>query len=183
MWAGYYVLHSLLATRSLKKTITGTKNGTRSYRLFYVLFSATALFAIMLFGASIRQVPFYTTTSLTKFVSLVIATGGIFIIKGAFREVSFRGFIGLTKERGQLVTSGIYSKIRHPLYSGTLLIMLGYIVFSPKWTSVIVFGTTVVYLVVGIWLEDRKLKATFGEEYVAYKTRVPSLFPYKFRRG
>jgi len=81
-----------------------------------------------------------------------------------------------------LKTTGIQAKIRHPLYSGTLLIFIGYFIFNPQLTNLIMLLSLFIYLPVGIRLEEKKLIDTFGEDYLRYKEKTPSLIPkLKFR--
>ena len=78
-----------------------------------------------------------------------------------------------------LVTTGLYGKIRHPIYTGRVLIAIGW---SLTWNSVyslfiipiIVWITFVA--VIKLWEEPELIKS-FGEEYDKYKRSTPSLFP------
>lgn len=77
----------------------------------------------------------------------------------------------------RLVTTGLRARVRHPLYLGHLLSMLG-------WT--IGTGTAANYLlsafaiVTGAWMirtEEHELVARFGDEYRDYQRRVPAILP------
>jgi protein-S-isoprenylcysteine O-methyltransferase Ste14 len=43
-------------------------------------------------------------------------------------------------------------------------------------TSMVITG----YFIIGAFLEERKLLAEFGEEYIGYQRRVSMLFPFKW---
>jgi protein-S-isoprenylcysteine O-methyltransferase Ste14 len=79
-----------------------------------------------------------------------------------------------------LVTTGLYRRMRHPLYTGGLLLIW----LAPLMTVnlLIVFMWLTVYLVVGAKLEERRLSQTFGEAYRQYKQRVPMFIP-SYRRA
>jgi protein-S-isoprenylcysteine O-methyltransferase Ste14 len=72
----------------------------------------------------------------------------------------------------QLVTRGLYSKLRHPIYVfgslawfGALLVLLG-------WSAVIIWLVVVVIEIARAWREERVLAEKFGAEYKAYRSRT-----------
>jgi len=78
----------------------------------------------------------------------------------------------------QLIESGPYALVRHPIYTGMLLMMLGTILFIG--TVGCVFG--LLLIVGGIWFklreEETMLLSAFGDQYVDYSARVPRLVPF-----
>lgn len=74
-----------------------------------------------------------------------------------------------------LVTTGAYAKIRHPLYTFTLLAIL----LTPflSLDRLVVFVVFLAYILVGYRLEERKLVRQFGAAYETYRKNVPALFP------
>ena len=81
----------------------------------------------------------------------------------------------------QLITSGIYKYIRHPIYLGsiTLFTSIGIAVGSLFITS-IVFLAWLFMLKERIELEERLLTEKFGEEYLEYKKRTKKLIPFLY---
>lgn len=78
----------------------------------------------------------------------------------------------------QLVESGPYRMIRHPSYSGVLLIAVGYGVVSGAWPALAIatIGPFVV-LLRRILVEERSLINTMGSVYCAYQQRTKRLVP------
>ena len=77
----------------------------------------------------------------------------------------------------ELVTRGPYSVIRHPIYSGILLAMLG----TTLATNLIGLGITIVLGAVFIhsaMVEERNLTATFPTSYPDYRAQTKMLIPY-----
>lgn len=77
----------------------------------------------------------------------------------------------------RLITSGIRSYVRHPVYLGHFCEMLAW---SLGTATVACFGLTAFAVVTGlvmVRLEDRELVKRFGEEYTRYRERVPALLP------
>jgi protein-S-isoprenylcysteine O-methyltransferase Ste14 len=90
-------------------------------------------------------------------------------------------FVGLRqlfegKERSsQLVTSGLYHWVRHPLYAAGLLFIWLTPVMSQNSLVVIIAAT--VYILMGAFFEERKLELEFGAAYREYKAVTPMLIP------
>lgn len=82
------------------------------------------------------------------------------------------------REDHKLVTSGIYEKVRHPMYTAFWVWALGAAFLLPNWVAgfsgLIGFGT-LFFLRVG--QEEEMMKAEFGDEYVAYMKRTKKVFP------
>lgn len=174
-WIVYYGLHSVFASSWMKDKLS---LNTTVYRFFYSAFSTLGLATILLFGASIYSPLFIPPNPITFGLGLFLAAYGIFIVKRAFRNYGFREFVGFKKEgKAILKITGLQSKIRHPLYTGTLLLVLGYVLFNPLLVNLISLISVIIYLPFGIHFEERKLIQMFGSEYLDYKKSVPALFP------
>ena len=175
-WAIYFALHSFLATTRIKKALYFIR--PTLYRFLYSFFASITLLALLIYGASLESILVILPGPISSLTGLIIAGFGVFILKRAFRNYSFRAFMGLKKESNtSLKTDGIHSIIRHPLYTGTLLIALGYFFFNPLLINAITFLSIVLYLPIGIHWEEKKLIETYGEDYIEYKKEVPALFP------
>ncbi|UCH04841.1 MAG: hypothetical protein JSW05_01400 [Candidatus Thorarchaeota archaeon] len=88
-----------------------------------------------------------------------------------------------TDRKPELVTDGVYSRIRHPLYLATILLLLGMAAVYP-FTNVLVFALSLGgYVLVGAWLEERKLVRQYGQEYQEYRKKAGFMLPGLRRRG
>lgn len=80
-------------------------------------------------------------------------------------------------QKAALVTTGIYSRIRHPIYSGLWLMFLGVFLMVPN----LVFGTLWAAASTAILQhalhEERFLASLFGREYRDYLSRTGRFFP------
>ena len=87
-------------------------------------------------------------------------------------------FLGFTPELpGTLVRTGLHGRVRHPIYSGVLLSLVGGLCLSPNWPTVLSILITLLYLPFGIHLEELKLIAVHGDAYRRYREEVPALVP------
>ncbi|MFA6428699.1 MAG: isoprenylcysteine carboxylmethyltransferase family protein [Candidatus Buchananbacteria bacterium] len=72
----------------------------------------------------------------------------------------------------KLVTSGIYSKISHPLYWGINLCLIGLVLIYPKVWFATIDLLIVVYFFVRMKIEDKYLTKAVGKEYQDYKRKT-----------
>lgn len=109
--------------------------------------------------------------------AVVDLLGALLIVIGATIRICARGWKH-EMGKGQLVITGPYACVRHPLYLGTLLCGLGICAIHGSWVLFAGFAVTYVvgHLIV-IKREERSLAARFPEVMAAYKKRVPTLFP------
>ena len=83
--------------------------------------------------------------------------------------------------RQRLITSGLYRKIRHPAYTGSILSLLGIALALRDLVSVgIVLVCCLVCYQIRIAVEEVALEIRFKEEYILYKHNTYKLFPYIF---
>lgn len=174
-WLLFYGIHSALATEKAKSAL-GISSST--YRLLYNLISTVLFFGMLLLGAMIYSVLLFPPSPFSNYTGLMLAAIGLFVIKRAFRNYSTRAFLGFKRDLSEgLKTTGVQAKIRHPLYTGTLLVVVGYVFFNPQLTSLTILAALLVYLPFGIRWEEKKLIKMYGKEYVEYRNSVPALFP------
>ena len=85
-------------------------------------------------------------------------------------------------ENHSLVTDGVFSRIRHPMYSAHLLWAIAQILLLQNWIA----GPAFLVVQIPLYLrripaEERMMLGQFGEEYREYMGRTGRLFP-RFRR-
>lgn len=78
--------------------------------------------------------------------------------------------------RGKLTTTGLYQYVRHPIYSGVLLIVVGLTMRSGSWMSLAIGIATVVFFDRKANWEEARLAETF-DDYDNYMSRTPRFFP------
>ena len=83
------------------------------------------------------------------------------------------------KQDPELVTSGPYHYIRHPIYSGILLAMLGTaIALSIYW--LLIFAVSAVYFIYSAGVEEQLMLRQFPKVYQLYKSKTKMLIPFIF---
>lgn len=110
-------------------------------------------------------------------VGYTFVFGGATLIAEGWRQVH------RARREGRLVTDGVYARIRHPQYTGLFVVVFGEgIVHWPTVVSVIGFPVIVAAYTVLARKEERDMLAAFGDEYRAYRRRVPAFVP-RFHRS
>jgi protein-S-isoprenylcysteine O-methyltransferase Ste14 len=103
----------------------------------------------------------------------------LFALGGALRMwpvfVLGRRFSGLVaiQPGHRLVTSGVYSVIRHPSYLGLLVLSLGWALAFRSGVGVLLAALLIPPLLARIRSEERLLHSQFGAEYDSYRARTP----------
>ena len=80
----------------------------------------------------------------------------------------------------QLVTSGPYAIVRHPMYAGLMLAAWGALLIYVTWTTVY-FAVTAPFLILRARREEVVLAREFGDRWREYCRRVPLIFPRFWR--
>jgi protein-S-isoprenylcysteine O-methyltransferase Ste14 len=174
-WMIFGIAHSVLASSLIKE-----KMNLRpvNYRRLYNIISIFAVLFIFLLGSTIQPQFLFPKDQSSKAIGLIIATFGFLLAKLAFKPISFSEFMGIKSETNQkLITKGIYGRMRHPLYTALILGIVGFVIFSPTYTNLVHAICILIYLLIGIYYEEKRLSAHFGREYEEYKSKTPMLFP------
>jgi protein-S-isoprenylcysteine O-methyltransferase Ste14 len=75
-------------------------------------------------------------------------------------------------EARQLVTRGLYSKIRHPIYVFGTLAFLFLVLALQGWFALIIWSVVILIQVRRARREEHVLEEMFGEEYTSYRSRT-----------
>jgi protein-S-isoprenylcysteine O-methyltransferase Ste14 len=154
-------------------------------RLIYVVFSTLSLMVLMLWIRTLPENILFAWTGGWTWIRWLGLAEAAFLFWLGIRSYDNRSFLGLTQAlyypKGNSATgpsfreSGILAIIRHPWYTGTLILL----VFCLPWTDVNLVwrGIFIIYTLIGTELEERKLLRDFGAPYAEYRARVPRYFP------
>jgi protein-S-isoprenylcysteine O-methyltransferase Ste14 len=84
------------------------------------------------------------------------------------------------KKDHELIRSGPYRWVRHPIYTGLLTALLGTVLAVGNWRAVLGLALIVVAVIRKLTLEERFMAEHFGDAYARYRAEVPALLPYLF---
>lgn len=116
-----------------------------------------------------------------QFAGLAILLAGLAFSVWARLHLGTNWSVSVTlKEGHELVRSGPYGLVRHPIYTGCLLALLGAVLIGSEWRGVVglllIFGS----LAYKVRVEENWLTACFGGAYAQYRREVAALIPGVF---
>ncbi len=132
-------------------------------------------------------IPLFSLSSSAKFivgmVGLIMYLAGLVFVLwarrtlGKFWGISTNLQVKLLDDH-QLVQSGPYAFVRHPMYFGWWTAMFGLTLLYPVWVVLLLFVLSVISFAGRAGREEAALAERFGEEWVKYRKRTKSLIPY-----
>jgi len=189
LWVLWCALHSaLIATPVTEYVKARFPKSHRYYRILFNVISVLTLIPVILYSMSISGPLIIRYEGSGRIIQIsLFLIAHIFFVAGAkaydipqflgFRQMRGANTCGVLTQDCSLDTSGILGVVRHPWYTGAMIIiwarnldMAGLI------TNLMLTG----YFIVGTYLEERKLVAQFGQEYVDYQQRVSKFVPIKW---
>lgn len=139
--------------------------------------SSILSFIIILTGVSFLFKEIYLQNEF--FDNILDFIGVVIILKGTFTRMIARGYKKAHSDQGKsLVIEGPYVLTRNPMYLGSFLMGVGFVLVLWPWWSLPIFAL-LFYLRFNRQMvtEEEHLTKTFGDEYTAYCKKVPRLFP------
>jgi len=82
------------------------------------------------------------------------------------------------KQEHELIRSGPYGLVRHPIYSGMLAAMFGTAIVIGEWRALIALAFFAGAVLRRVSVEERWLGETFPDDYSRYRQEVPALVPF-----
>jgi len=120
---------------------------------------------------------------LLTFIGINIIFGWIFVMV-ASTIIIVQGLLWITRgwdqvyaSGGKLVTTGIYSRMRHPQYSGIILVASGFLIQWPTLITMILFPFLVRMYYRLAMKEEKDVEKVYGQEYEEYRKNVPAFIP------
>jgi protein-S-isoprenylcysteine O-methyltransferase Ste14 len=154
----------------------GAKKGSRRRRP-----RAGGLVIIVLGGVLIRLLggdPRLVHNPALELLGVILFLSGLGVAVWARVHLGRNWGMPMTEqEEPELVTSGPYRAVRHPIYSGLLLALLG-TAFAIYIHWLIVVGITAAYFVYSAREEERFLTAALPKAYPAYRAKTKMLIPF-----
>ncbi|HUI98632.1 MAG TPA: isoprenylcysteine carboxylmethyltransferase family protein [Usitatibacter sp.] len=173
-WVAYWIW----ASRSTKPT---ERREPVASRLLHVL---PLMLAAWLLWSNRVPIPFLAERLFPRapwqfWVGAVLTAAGLLFTVWARSGLAanWSGIVTL-KQGHELVDTGPYALVRHPIYTGLLAAFVGSAIARGDWRGIL----AVVIAWAALWrklrLEERWMTERFGERYHAYRERVPALVPF-----
>jgi protein-S-isoprenylcysteine O-methyltransferase Ste14 len=121
---------------------------------------------------------FLPDTMIVDWAGLLMVTAGLALAVWARTHLG-RNWSGTVtvKEDHELVRSGPYAIVRHPIYTGLLLAMLGTAIILGEWRGLSALCFLSAAFLLKLRREERFMAESFPDTYPGYRARVPALVP------
>ena len=191
LWIAWCTVHSALISLAVTEAIRKRfPEGFRYYRILFNCFAIASLIPVILYGISLRSEPIVAWEGFWLIVPVILVAVALFFFVAGARCYDFLQVIGLRQIKEEktcsvltddcsLETGGVLSLVRHPWYSGGMLIVWARpLDLAAILSNIVICG----YFIVGTILEEHKLKVQFGRQYIEYQKKVSMFFPFKWAR-
>ena len=188
LWILWCSLHSLLISRffiTKMKNILGIKFAY--YRLAFNAFSLLTLIPVVIYQQLLSEGIIFSWPGSWNMLKFGMYLASFVLFYGGYRVFDMRYVLGTKQvnemQEGKKVdamdfyTTGILEYVRHPWYSGSILLVWAFGSISD--VSLISKTILTAYLIIGTFLEEKKLIHEIGESYLEYRRRNPMLIPWK----
>ncbi len=162
---------------STKKTTKDIGGGV--LRLLFYLF--IVLFIYLQNQVDFLKIKVFPDLLTTKVIADIVTLVGLLIMIWARKTLDRNWSANIVlKENHELITSGPYAYVRHPIYTGLSLMILGVVLYINTLASIIFF----ILFFFGAYFkakkEERLLISHFSDRYLEYMKKVKALIPYIF---
>ncbi len=174
---GFAFIHSLTASLYLKHRLYHSGLKPHRYRLLYSLLSIVTTMIWLWFVHQLVDTPLYQTEGLLRWLLFVMQGLGLLIALLAFVPIDGAVFLGLRESEQSadpFVIEGIYKYIRHPMYSGAMLMLLA---MPAQTVNSLNFSLVIcLYFIFGSRFEEKRMRQEHPE-YETYQQNVPAFIP------
>jgi len=182
LWLAW-LIYWFVAGRNVKAARQVESPGSRAAHILPLIVACLLLWPARLPGGFLGQPIIPWNDALYPIGAVLVAAGLLFACWA--RYVLGRNWSGVVtvKENHELIRTGPYRFVRHPIYTGLLIAFAGSALARDQWRGVL--ALVIVYL--ALWrkyrLEERWMEQTFGDAYRRFRDETPALIPNPFRRG
>jgi protein-S-isoprenylcysteine O-methyltransferase Ste14 len=188
LWILWCSLHSLLISSffiTRMKDIWGKKFAY--YRLAFNAFSLLTLIPVIFYKQLLPEEIFFSWSGPWNILKLGMYLASFVLFYGGYRVFDMRYVLGTKQvhemQEGKEIevmdfnSAGILEYVRHPWYSGAILLVWAFGPISD--VSLVTKIILTAYIIIGTVLEEKKLVHEIGKPYLEYRKRVPMLIPWK----
>ena len=181
-WLLFFVSHSVFAATPVKAYFE-KRISTQSYRLGYNVLSLLLMVWVLYLMIYGEKTFVFKCHIVPYVIGSILIFIGLYIMNTAFKHINIAAFLGLKSlkmESSGLNTEGVYAVVRHPLYWGITLVLVGLFIFMPYYSLLISMIMGILYMVIGIEFEEKKLRKDFGKAYEDYALGKKKFLPFLY---
>lgn len=179
---GWYLIRYGYARRSRRTPVLRTDRDTRENALLLISLTGLGILPLIYIATGMPHFADYALQSFQAWVGLFLSIAALMMFQLTHRALGRNWSVSLDVREGHLlVTNGIYSKVRHPMYSAFWLWALSQALLLPNWVAgfsgIVGFG---VLFFGRVGREEKMMVETFGDRYREYMDRTYRVIPLIF---
>jgi protein-S-isoprenylcysteine O-methyltransferase Ste14 len=188
-WVGYFVLHSALASLVLKRAVARRFPAWMpAYRLAFNALAVLLALPLLWWTLTAGGPVMWRWTGAWSWAADILAAAAAAGFVTTLRDYDGGEFLGTrqwharqtrVEDQERFRLSPLHRHVRHPWYALGLVILWTRDMDAARLLAAVLATG---YVVVGMYLEERKLVALHGDAYREYRRRVPPLVPLPWRR-
>ena len=144
-----------------------------------------AIVSLLVLALAFNELPaffnqrIYSPGVATKWTGVALGAAGVAFAIWARRTLG-KNWSGnpTIKEGHELVINGPYRLVRHPIYTGFLLLIVGTLMGGGKVSDLLILGLACAAGWVKVRIEESLMMRQFPEAYAAYRERTKALIPF-----
>jgi len=154
----------------------------REYVLLACSLSGLGIVPLIYVATGFPRFADYAFRPAQAYLGIVAFAAALWLLYRTHRALGRNWSVSLDlRDRHALVTTGIYAKVRHPMYASFWLMALAQLLFLPNWVAgpagLVGFGT----LFFGrVRREEEMMIGAFGEQYRDYMRRTARVVPWVY---
>lgn len=164
--------------RKAEKKIVSQVTGKEKSMLF-LLWGGMFVLPVIYAASNWLDFANYTLPAWAGWLGVALITGALFVFWRSHADLGLNWSPTLEiREKHTLITRGIYSVIRHPMYASQILWSLAQILLLQNWiaglSSLVVFFP---FYFMRVPAEEQLMLEQFGDQYRSYMQKVGAVFP------
>ena len=175
-----FIIYWIISARGTGKSLPYNPKQFFGIRLFMIILAIALLFVLHVLPKSIRSHALGSTHTSTLVIGFIVFWLGFMFAVWARITIGKNWGMPMTKKQDtHLVTTGPYKYVRHPIYSGMLLMMIGSaLVINIYWLMVLIVAS--VFFIYSARMEEKQLSKLFPSDYPKYRSHSKMLIPFVF---
>jgi protein-S-isoprenylcysteine O-methyltransferase Ste14 len=179
---GWYVIRYPHQRRSRKTPVASRRERVREGILLTMSFAGLFILPVIYVATGEPQVADYPFHPLLAWLGTAVFAAALIGFYRTHRDLGRFWSVTLEiRQTHELVTTGVYRHVRHPMYAAFFLWAVAQALLLPNWIAgpagLVGFGTL---FGLRVWREERMMEAAFGDAYRAYAARTWRVIPGVF---
>jgi protein-S-isoprenylcysteine O-methyltransferase Ste14 len=176
----FFLLYWQIKAANTKATQRIEPVASRSLRVFIFLI-AIVLLSITRIPLHWLYLQLWPVGLLPFWLGAAVTIAGILFAVWAREHIGSNWSRSVTIKQGhELITTGPYAVVRHPIYTGILIGFLGMAIAISQVRGFIAFVLVFLALWIKLRMEEQWMRSQFGETYATYAHQTAALVPYLF---